>query len=212
MELEETITISKLPLDPGGHCYLMVGWQQDSFELFIYASGKIWKGRFSQRRLAGFSRNLQLTEEAYLKNVKHVLKQQKDDYRYELKSGFFYWKRKMKTSVVIEGFLPVDVDNSPEFAKPDLIEVLMELNKHLKHKINNLGYRYTVLKTNYEKCLQDTEEFLNLKIDMEKALCEKFLNLMNVKKNQLEGEEKKTKEMKNNETIYADYKPAFLLK
>lgn len=212
MELEETITISKLTLDPGGNCYLMVGWQQDSFEMFIYASGKIWKGRFSQRRLSGFSRNLQMTEEAYFRNVRQILTQQRDDYRYELKSGFFYWKKKLKNSVVIEGFLPVDVDNSPEFVKPDLIEVLLELNKHLKHKIQNLGYRYTALKTNYEKCLQDTEEFLNLKIDMEKALCEKFLNLMNVKKTKLEEEEKAATEIKNNETLYADYKPTFLLK
>ncbi|KAF9419327.1 hypothetical protein HW555_004091 [Spodoptera exigua] len=133
----------------------------------------------------GFSRNLHMSEVAYFANVRRCLSQPREDYIYELKSGFFYWKRKIKGSIVIEGFLPMELDSAPKNAHPDLIEVLVALNKHMKQKVHTLKSRFQTIKSDYQKCLRDTEEFLNLKIEMEKALCDKFLSLLSVKRSKV---------------------------
>ncbi|CAD0203761.1 unnamed protein product [Chrysodeixis includens] len=184
MDLDEAITVTKLALQ-GENCYLMIGWQSDSFEVYLFNKDKLWKGRFSPNRLVGFSRNLHKSEVSYFNSVKKCLSQPRDDYCYELKSGFFYWKRKVKGNLIIEGFLPMEVDPAPKHTQPDLTEVLLALNKHLKQKVNSLQYRFETVKNDYQKCLKDTEEFLNLKIEMEKALCDKFLSLLSVKKSKV---------------------------
>ncbi|XP_022817959.1 uncharacterized protein LOC111350564 [Spodoptera litura] len=184
MDLDEAITVTKLIVQ-GDPCYLMVGWQSDSFEVYLFNKEKLWKGRFSPNRLVGFSKNLHMSEVAYFANVKRSLSQSREDYIYELKSGFFYWKRKIKGSVIIEGFLPMELDPTPKHAHPDLIEVLVALNKHMKQKVHNLKSSFQSIKSDYQKCLRDTEEFLNLKIEMEKALCDKFLSLLSVKRSKV---------------------------
>lgn len=180
MDLDDTITISKVSI-LNDRYYLMIGWQKKSFDMYIYGSkDNIWEGRFSQKRLQGFSKNLHMSESDYFKSIRQCLSQHKKDYRYELRSGFFYWKRKLHDTVVIEGFLPVEpVSNN---IHPDLVEILLSLNRHLKDKVNDLKNQYKSIQSDYEKCLGDTKEFLSLKVEMEKALCAKFLNLLNMKK------------------------------
>lgn len=184
MDLDEAITVTKIIVQ-GDPCYLMVGWQSDSFEVYLFNKEKLWKGRFSPNRLVGFSKNLHMSEVAYFANVKRSLSQAREDYIYELKSGFFYWKRKIKGLIVIEGFLPMELDPTPKRSHPDLIEVLVALNKHMKQKVHNLKSSFQSIKSDYQKCLRDTEEFLNLKIEMDKALCDKFLSLLNVKRSKV---------------------------
>lgn len=184
MDLDEAITVTKLETSVGSS-YLMIGWQNNSFEMYLYTKDNVWKGRFSPNRLAGFSRNLQMTESVYFANVKKCLSQYRDDYLYELKSGFFYWKHMINNSIIIEGFLPVEIDKSPKTVQPDIIEVLLALNKHLISKVTGMKFELQSIKTEYDKCLKDTEEFLNLKIEMEKALCEKFLNLLHLKRSKI---------------------------
>ncbi|CAG9565344.1 unnamed protein product [Danaus chrysippus] len=179
MDLDEAITVTKINTQ-SRPLYLLVGWQSKSFETYIYDRENIWKGRFSSNRLSGFSKNLQMSEKEYFYNTKKCLSQQRDDYLYELKSGFFYWKRKKNNSVIIEGFLPVELE-SPEVPRPDLTDILLALNTHLSEKINNYKRDFKSIKEEYRKCLKDTEEFLKLKVDMEKALCNKFLSLLNTK-------------------------------
>lgn len=189
MEIDESITVTKISTQDGS-CHLMIGWQPRSFEMYLFIKDNLWKGRFSAKRLAGFSRNLHMTEDEYYKTTKRCLSQQKDDYRYELKSGFFYWKRKYKDSVVMEGFLPMELDISPPDKRPDLLEIILILNKYMKGKIVDIKRKYKSIKDDYSKCLKDTEEFINLKIEMEQALCEKFLNLLNAKKSKINTLEK----------------------
>ncbi|XP_045776570.1 uncharacterized protein LOC123874998 [Maniola jurtina] len=184
MDLGEAITITKINT-PSGPIYLMIGWQTKSFETYIYHEENVWKGRFSSNRLTGFSRNLQLTESDYFAKLKQCLSSQKQDYIYELKSGFFYWKRILKNSIIIEGFLPVELELSPSISRSDLIEVLLALNRHLSEKLSTYKLKLKNIKTEYSKCLKDTQEFLHLKNGMEKALCNKFLNLLNMKKNEI---------------------------
>lgn len=181
MDLDEAITVCKLDSQDGRY-YLLIGWQSNSFEMYIFNKDKLWKGRFSHNRLAGFSKNLHMTEEAYYTSLRRCLTQHKEGYRYELKSGFFYWKQKYKNTFIIEGFLPVETIATPTNSQPDLVEILIALNRHLKEKVSNLQSSYKSIKTEYHLCLRDTEEFLNLKVDMEKALCDKFMNLLNIKK------------------------------
>lgn len=185
MDLDDAITITKIKIQDG-KCFLMVGWQTNSFEIYIYVNETLWKGRFSPKRLVGFSKNLHMNETEYFDRVKQSLSQQRKDYIYELKSGFFYWKRKLSDQVIIEGFLPVEIMKGQTNVQPDLVEVLLTLNKHLKDKVENLQNKFETTKLDYNRCLNDTEEFLNLKVDMEKALCEKFLNLLEVKKTKLQ--------------------------
>lgn len=189
MDLDDSVTVTKLSTQDG-RCYLMIGWQPKSFEMYLYVKDKLWKGRFSPNRLTGFSRNLHMSEEDYYKATKRCLSQQREDYRYELKSGFFYWKKKYKDSIVMEGFLPMELDNSPPNTKPDLFEIILVLNKYLKEKTVEVTRKYNAIKQEYTKCLKDTEEFLGLKIDMEKALCDKFLNLLSLKKSKVDALEK----------------------
>ncbi|PZC70623.1 hypothetical protein B5X24_HaOG215444 [Helicoverpa armigera] len=203
MDLDEAITVTKLPIQ-GEICYLMIGWQSDSFEVYLFNKEKLWKGRFSPNRLLGFSRNLHMSEVAYFAAVKKCLSQPRDDYVYELKSGFFYWKRKIRGSIVIEGFLPMELDPAPKHAHPDLIEVLIALNKHMKQKVHTLKYRFQTIKSDYQKCLRDTEEFLNLKIEMEKALCDKFLSLLSVKKSKVNALKLNKAYLKDDEIIDLD--------
>ncbi|XP_060805348.1 uncharacterized protein LOC132902837 [Amyelois transitella] len=186
MDLDKAITVTRLNMQDK-QCYLLIGWQPNCFDMYLYVKDKLWKGRFSPNRLAGFSRNLHKSESDYYASLRNCLATQRDDYNYELKSGFFYWKRKFKDSVVIEGFLPMELDTSPHNSRPDLIEILLTLNKHLIKKLNLIKNRFKNAKVDYEKCLKDTEDFLKLKIDMEKALCIKFLNLLNVKKTKIES-------------------------
>lgn len=200
MDLDEAITVTKLSVQDEP-CYLMVGWQSDSFEIYLFNKEKLWKGRFSPNRLLGFSRNLHMSEVAYFTSVKKCLSQPRDDYSYELKSGFFYWKRKVKGSAVIEGFLPMELDTGPKNTHPDLIEVLIALNKHMKQKVHGLKYRFQNIKSDYQKCLRDTEEFLNLKIEMEKALCDKFLSLLSVKKSKVNALKLNQGSLKNDEDL-----------
>ncbi|XP_073950716.1 uncharacterized protein [Choristoneura fumiferana] len=181
MDLDEAITIAQLDID-NTRFYLMIGWQAKSFQLYLYSQNNLWHGKFSSNRLAGFSRNLQMSEESYYASVKLCLSEQREDYNYELRDGFFYWKRNLKDYIVIEGFVPVELDSSQRHSRPDLIEVLMAINTQLKYKISEIKTKYETVKKDYQKCLKDTEEFLNLKIDMERALCDKFLNTLNVKK------------------------------
>lgn len=185
MDLDDAITITKIKIQDG-KCFLMVGWQTNSFEIYIYVNEILWKGRFSPKRLVGFSKNLQMNEEVYFEKVRHSLSQQRKDYIYELKSGFFYWKRKLSDQVIIEGFLPVEIVKRQTNVHPDLVEVLLTLNKYLKDKVEKLQNKFASATLDYQRCLNDTEEFLNLKVDMEKALCEKFLNLLAVKKSKLQ--------------------------
>ncbi|KAL0860112.1 hypothetical protein ABMA27_010420 [Loxostege sticticalis] len=180
MDIDESITVTKIHLQDG-RGYLLVGWQPKSFEMNLYLKDKLWKGRFSQNRLSGFSRNLNLSEKDYYDKVKRCLSQERDDYCYELKSGFFYWKRKYKNSVIMEGFLPMELDTSPPNTRPDLFEITIYLNNYLKRKLKDLKQKYETVKKDYTKCLKDTEKFLNLKIGMEKTLCDKFLNLLTLK-------------------------------
>ena len=181
MDLEEAITVTKLMIQ-GDPCHLMIGWQTDSFKVYLFNKDTLWKGRFSARRLEGFSRNLHMTEAQYYDTVKKCLSQARDDYVYELKSGFFYWKRQIHGSIVIEGFLPMELDLYPKQKHPDLVEVLLTMNKHMKQKVQMLKLKFDSIKSEYQKCLKDTEEFLNLKIQMERALCDKFLSLVTDKK------------------------------
>ncbi|KAG6464046.1 hypothetical protein O3G_MSEX014233 [Manduca sexta] len=192
MDLEDAITITKIDLQDE-RCHLMVGWQPDSFEMYLYTKEKLWKGKFSSTRLAGFSNNLHMSKDTYLNTVRKCLSQRNDNYHYELKSGFFYWKKKIKDSFVIEGFLPMEIDKSPKNCQPDVIDILLALNKYLKDKIYDVKYKFHTIKSDYQKCLMDTEEFLNLKIEMEKALCDKFLNLISIKKSKVETLEESEK-------------------
>lgn len=181
MDLDEVITIAPLDID-NTRFYLMVGWQAKSFQLYLYSQNNLWHGKFSYNRLAGFSRNLQMSEDSYYASVKLCLSEQRRDYNYQLKDGFFYWKKNLKDYIVIEGFVPVELDSTQGRNRPDLIEVLLAINKQLKYKIRESKTKYEAVKKDFQKCLKDTEEFLNLKIDMERALCNKFLNTLNVKK------------------------------
>ncbi|CAK1552352.1 unnamed protein product [Leptosia nina] len=195
MDLDEAITVTKIVTKTEWY-YLLIGWQTNSFEMYLYTKEKLWKGRFSQNRLASFSRNLQITEKDYLNKLKNCLTQQRRDYVYEFKSGFFYWKRRDADAVIIEGFLPVEKDTSPKIKQPDLVEVLLGLNKQLTRKAYHWEQKCKNMFKEYHRCLKDTEEFLNLKIDMEKALCEKFLNLLNLKKSRVtcdQGDKKNVK-------------------
>ncbi|XP_045528463.1 uncharacterized protein LOC123716662 [Pieris brassicae] len=196
MDLDEVITVTKI--NTLTEClYLLIGWQRTSFEIYIYAKEKVWKGKFSPNRLASFSRNLQISEKEYFNNLKQCLSLQKNNYVFELKSGFFYWKRKVDNTIIIEGFLPVETDTSPKNMQPDLVEVLLALNKQLTRKAYYWEQKCRNMHLEYEKCLKDTEEFLNLKIDMEKALCDKFLNLLKLKKEKfLESRGNNKKNMK----------------
>lgn len=200
MDLDDAITITKIKIQDG-KCFLMVGWQTNSFEIYIYVNEILWKGRFSPKRLVGFSKNLHMNETVYFENVKHSLSQQRKDYIYELKSGFFYWKRKLNDQVIIEGFLPVEIVKGQTNVQPDLVEVLLTLNKHLKDKVEKLQNKFETTKLDYQRCLNDTEEFLNLKVDMEKALCEKFLNLLEVKKAKLQNNSLDKVKFKERKTI-----------
>lgn len=195
MDLDEVITVTKINTHKE-FLYLLIGWQTNSFEVYLYAKEKIWKGRFSPNRLASFSKNLQISENEYFNNLKQCLTQQRHDYVFELKSGFFYWKRKVDDTIIIEGFLPVEIDTSSSKMQPDLVEVLLALNKQLIRKAHYWEQKCKSMYLDYEKCLKDTEEFLNLKIDMEKALCEKFLNLLNLKKDKVSEERRDKKNMK----------------
>lgn len=200
MEIDESITVTKINLQDG-RGYLLVGWQPKSFEMYLYLNDKLWKGRFSQNRLNGFSRNLNLSEKDYYDKIKRCLSQERDDYCYELKSGFFYWKRKHKDSIIMEGFLPMELDMSPTNTRPDLFEIILVLNKYLKGKITDLKRKYETVKKDYTKCLNDTEEFLNLKIGMEKTLCDKFLNLLSLKKSKVDGLQKCTLKIKDDAKV-----------
>lgn len=181
MELDEAITVIKI-ITQIGPCYLLVGWKSNSFEMYLYHDDNLWKGKFSPERLQGLSKNLKVTESVYFTNVKLCLSQQRNDYIYELKNGFFYWKKKVGTSVILEGFLPVKLDKSSKKSQPNLLEVLLAINKHLTGKVNLLKHKLESVKIDHQKSLSDTEEFLNLKINMEKALSKKFLTLLNLKK------------------------------
>lgn len=187
MDLEEAITVAKVTLQDEP-CHLLIGWQSDSFEVYLFQKDNLWKGRFSSSRLEGFSRNLHMTESVYYANAKKCLSQARDDYSYELKCGFFYWKRKIKGSLIIEGFLPMELDLYPKHKYPDLVEVLLTMNKHMKQKVNKLKLEFDSIKSEYQKCLNDTQEFLNLKVQMERALCDKFLSLVTDKKSNLDAE------------------------
>lgn len=200
MDLDDAITIAKIKIQDG-KCFLMVGWQTNSFEIYIYVNEILWKGRFSPKRIIGFSKNLHMNATVYFEKVKHSLSQQRKDYIYELKSGFFYWKRKLNDQVIIEGFLPVDIVKGQTNVQPDLVEVLLTLNKHLKDKVEKLQNKFETTKLNYQRCLSDTEEFLNLKVDMEKALCEKFLNLLEVKKTKLKDNSQDKVKLKERKTL-----------
>ncbi|XP_046971372.1 uncharacterized protein LOC124538371 [Vanessa cardui] len=184
MELEDAITVTKLNTHTG-HLYILIGWQSKSFEIFIYQDDNVWKGKFSTHRLAGFSKNLQLSEKEYIASIKRCLSENREDYLYELKNGFFYWKRIQNESIIIEGFLPVEIEASPNITRSDLIDISLALNRHLCNKINNYKSKFENIQKEYQKCLNDTEEFLSLKVDMEKTLSKKFLNLLNLKKNEV---------------------------
>lgn len=185
MELEDAITVTKLNSNIG-QIYLLIGWQSRSFEIFIYNNDSVWKGKFSSHRLTGFSKNLLMPENEYLASVKRCLSEYKEDYLYELKNDFFYWKRKVDNDlVIIEGFLPVNIETSPNIYLSDLIDILIALNRHLNSKLNNFKNKYENIQNEYQKCLKDTEEFLNLKVDMEKNLSKNFLNLLNLKKGEI---------------------------
>ncbi|XP_050354241.1 uncharacterized protein LOC126776029 [Nymphalis io] len=184
MELEDAITVTKL-LTHNGPLYILIGWQSKSFEIFIYHDDNVWKGKFSAHRLTGFSKNLQMPEKEYIASIKRCLSEYREDYIYELKSGFFYWKRKQNESVIIEGFLPVELETSPNITRLDLIDISLALNRHLCNKISNYKSKFENIQKEYQKCLNDTEEFLSLKVDMEKTLSKKFLNLLNIKKNEV---------------------------
>ncbi|CAH2094335.1 unnamed protein product [Euphydryas editha] len=185
MELEDAITVTKINSNIG-EIYLLIGWQSRSFEIFIYHNDSVWKGKFSANRLTGFSKNLLMPENEYLANIKQCLSDYKEDYLYELKNDFFYWKRKLdKDSIIIEGFLPVNIQTSPNISRIDLIDILLALNRHLCNKVSYFKNKYENIQNEYEKCLKDTEEFINLKVDMEKTLSKKFLNLLNLKKDEV---------------------------
>lgn len=177
MDLEKEVTVTNLNIN-GERCYLLIAWQTFSFEMYLYIKEKLWKGSFSPIRLSDFSKNLRMTEDAYFKRVKSCLSQTREDYSFEIKSDFFYWKRQLKDSVLIEGFLPVEVDTSPKKEQPDLIETLMALNNKLNNKANHLQHKYSSIKHEYQRCLKETEQFLNLKIEMEVSVCNKFVNLL----------------------------------
>lgn len=179
--MEEAITVTKLNIE-NQWGYLLIGWQANSFEMYLFLQNLLWKGSFSANRLAGFSRNLQMTESDYYKSLRRCLSEERNHYNYELKSGFFYWKRKIRDSDVIEGFIPLEIDHSPRDRQPDLIEVLLALNTRLKEKASDLQYKYKTIQCQYKKCLNDTEEFLGLKLEMERSLCEKFLILIKTQK------------------------------
>ncbi|XP_047537176.1 DNA repair protein XRCC4-like [Vanessa atalanta] len=184
MELEDAITVTKVNTHIGP-LYILIGWQSKSFEIFIYQDDYVWKGKFSAHRLAGFSKNLQLPENEYIASIKRCLSEYREDYLYELKSGFFYWKRIQNESIIIEGFLPVELENSPNITRLDLIDISLALNRHLCNKVSNYKSKFENIQKEYQKCLNDTEEFLSLKVDMEKTLSKKFLNLLNLKKNEV---------------------------
>lgn len=204
MDLDETITLTKL-LIKDEPCHLMITWKSDSFEVFLFNKDKLWKGRFSPNRLLGFSKNLNMSEVTYYANVKKCLSQPRDDYIYELKGGFFYWKRRVKGSMVIEGFLPMELDQGPKEKHPDLVEVLISINKHMKQKVKTLKYKFETTKSEYQKCLKDTEEFLKLKIQMEKALCDKFLSLLCVKKSRINSVNMKQELVEDQEMLDFHY-------
>ncbi|XP_061721641.1 uncharacterized protein LOC133528314 [Cydia pomonella] len=192
MDLDDAITITPLEID-GRRWYVMIGWLENSFKLNLYHSDVVWKGKFSYNRLATFSRNFNMTENDYYTSIKRCLSEKRKDYHYELKDGFFYWKQKIPNGVtqskrdmtIIRGFMPVELDTSSSNARPDLIEVLLTLNKQLKYKLNKLKTEYETIKSDYKTCLKDTQEFFNLKIEMEKALCGRFLNTIRAKKSEL---------------------------
>lgn len=181
MDLEEGITVTKIEFF-GEMCYLLIGWHKHSFEIIMYGKDKLWKGMFTQSRMSSFSKNLLMNEEEYYKSVRNCLTEKRDDYCYELKSGFFYWSRKLNDSVIIEGFLPLEVVPSPKTAQIDLIDILININNRLNQRTNATIKKFRSLRDEYTKCLKDTEDFLTLKIEMEKALCSKFLTLINMQK------------------------------
>ncbi|XP_049877895.1 uncharacterized protein LOC126375095 [Pectinophora gossypiella] len=206
MDLCEALTITKLYVDDE-RSYLLIEWKLNAFEMYLYTSdGKLWKGRFSKNRMYGFSKNLHLSGEEYFDKVRRCLSQYNEDYVYEMKSGFFYWKRRMNDSLILEGFLPVET--TPTEKHPNLVEVLLAINKNLKDKVKDYHSKYHTIKTDFQQCLKDTEEFLNLKIEMEKSLCEKFLNLVNTKKNKLENvNDKLNSKLKGEKSIKSEKSP-----
>ncbi|CAH0400341.1 unnamed protein product [Chilo suppressalis] len=181
MDIDESITVTKIS-NPNEQYYLLVGWQLNSFEMYLYTKDQLWKGKFSSNRLTGFSQNLNISEMEYYKKCRHCLSEQIEDYQYEMKSGLFYWKKKYADSLVIEGFLPLELDASPSHSRPDLFEILLVLNKNLKEKLVRIKRNCKTLRKDFYKCLKDTEEFLYLKIEMEKTLCDRFLHVLNSKR------------------------------
>jgi hypothetical protein len=182
MDIDESITVTKIHTEKEKY-YLLVGWQPKSFEMYLYTKGQIWKGRFTSKRLTGFSRNLHRPEDEYYENTKRCLSEQREEYQYELRSGFFYWKKLYRGSIIIEGFLPLELDESQ--VRPDLLEILLIINKLLKRTITDLNRKHKALKEDYFKCIKDTEEFFNLKSEMDKSLYEKFLHLLSLKKSEV---------------------------
>ncbi|XP_063367425.1 uncharacterized protein LOC134655865 [Cydia amplana] len=195
MDLDDAITVTPLEID-GRPWYVMISWLENAFRLNLYNADVVWKGKFSYNRLATFSKSFNMTEKEYYASIKRCLSEKRKDYQYELKDGFFYWKQKIQNGLkqykrdmmIIRGFMPVELDTSSNKIRPDLIEVLLTLNKQLKYKVNKLKTEYETIKSDYETCLKDTQEFFNLKIEMEKALCSRFLNtIIHFKKSEVDS-------------------------
>lgn len=87
--------------------------------------------------------------------------------------------------MIIEGFLPLNLDKTPIGTDPYFIEALININRHLKRSLCNLESKLTTIKLDYQEHLTDTEDFLNLKEKMEIFLCQKFLKLICLKKSKI---------------------------
>ncbi|XP_045537902.1 uncharacterized protein LOC123721882 [Papilio machaon] len=184
MDFDETVTVSKI-LTQNGVCYLLIYWLVNSFDIYLNTRGNVWRGKFCADRLKSFSKNLQLKEDVYYARVKRCLTEQREDYKYEFKNGFFYWKKKLDLSIIIEGFLPLDLEEKTTCSETNLIEVLLKINKSLKDKVTTINSKLKVIKLDYLEHLADTEEFINLKEKMENYVCQKFLNLIYLKKSKI---------------------------
>lgn len=184
MDCDENITVSKI-LTQNGVCYLLIYWSVNSFDVYLNNKGNFWTGKFCADRLKSFSKNLQLKEDVYYARIKHCLTEQREDYRYEFKNGFFYWKKKLDLSIIIEGFLPLDLEEKATSSATNLIEVLLKINRNLNYRVTTLNSKLRLIKLDYLEHLGDTEQFINLKEKMENYVCQKFLNLIYLKKSKI---------------------------
>lgn len=175
--------INRLPINNVAGSIIQTVWDENFIEISILSGSTAYVGTVSLASLKNTADNLEIHSETFIEETKVALTMGSEDFTYLLEKEVFSWRKKNEKGFnLIYGSVTLNEQTNFE---DKIIDKLIEQNYNLKETLKNTTLELQASRNHYKNLNDHYEDLMNTKNNVEQSLINKFILLLNAKKEQI---------------------------